>query len=93
MAYKVLNNRVAVEPFRTDAVEKTGVKSGFVTVKQKTELTKLQVVFNSGDIKAGDWVYVRGDLCVDANARQIFEIDGKRFILIPLDEIKLVSYE
>lgn len=89
--YEAMNDCIGVEPFKTDAVEKTSNKSGFVTAKQKTELAELKVVFGTDKIQAGQTVFVRGDLCVEGVAKQVFEVDGVKVIFIPLKEVKLVK--
>ena len=93
MVIEAKNDFIAVEPFKTDAVEKAGVKTGFATVKQKTELTPLRVIFGNKDIEEGDVVYVRGDFCVEPDAKKVFEVGGQKVIFLPLREVKLVGRE
>jgi hypothetical protein len=88
--YEAINGRIGVEPFTTDAVVKVGTKSAFATMGQKTQLTPLLVVFGTKEISSGWTVFVRGDLCSAVEAKQIFEIDGKSVIFLPVNEIKLV---
>lgn len=88
--YEAQNDLVAVEPFKTDAVEKE-IKGGFATAKQKVELKPLKVVFGTDKLPAGATVYVRGDLCVEADAKRVYEIDGQKVIFIKVSEVKLLK--
>lgn len=88
--YESQNDFIGVEPFKTDAVEKAENK-GFATIKQKTQLTPLVVVFGKGDIYPGATVWVRGDFCVQPDAKAIYEIEGKQVIFIPFKEVKMVK--
>jgi hypothetical protein len=86
-----VNKKVAVTPFPTTDTE-TQVVAGRVVLKQRSELTPLKVVFDSdGDLVAGRTVYVRGDLCKHQLAKEIFEKDDKKFILI--DENMVIGYD
>ncbi len=91
LQYEVLNDKVACEPFKTNAVEKNDSGRGFVTVKQKTTLTPLKVIFGTPNIPIGTIIYVRGDLCVDPAAKQEYEVEGQRVVFIPINEIKLIK--
>jgi len=83
---------VALEPFPVMATEKT-TKSGFTTVKQKTELTALHVVFPTEDHRflAGDLAHVRADQFTMPWAREIYELDGQKYILAPLNAILVLK--
>lgn len=89
-----INKKIAVEPFPTTET-KSEVISGRVVIKQRNELTALKVVFETDVdeepcLDPGDVVYVRGDLCKHQLAKEIFEMDGKQFILI--DASTVVGY-
>ncbi len=92
-----VNKKLAVTPFaETDT--KTEVVNGRVVIKQRSELTALKVVFDTDcdetmSLDPGDTVYVRGDLCKSPQAKEIFEMDGKRFILIDASSVIGVEYD
>jgi hypothetical protein len=88
---------VACTPFENPET-KTDVKGGLVFITQKNELSKHKVVFDNHDrnlfgsgggesYSAGDTVWVRGEMFKHQFAKEIFEVEGKKFILIPTDLI------
>lgn len=94
------NKKVPVEPFTVKGVE-VKVSSGFGTVSQKTDLTALKVVFpNEASGKPdlehlalypGDTVYVRGEMSAHQWAKEVFELHGKKFILMPEEFVLMVE--
>jgi hypothetical protein len=96
--FTTTNKKIAVTPFPTTET-KTEVKGGLVVIKQRQELTKLTAVFPAHytadgtpiGVPAGTGVYVMGDICKHPLAKQIYELDGKSFILI--DASMVVGYE
>lgn len=88
--YEAMSGKIAVEPFPSTGVEKQ-VSSGFAAVKQKVALTPLRVIFGTKDILAGNTVYVRGDLCVNAEYKKVYEIEGQQFILLPISEVLIMK--
>lgn len=87
------NENVAVEPFPTNQVEKE-VRNGLAVIKQKSSLQPLRVVFPDflGDeYPTGSTVYVRADQCVATWAKDVFELNGKKFILVPKNQVILVE--
>ena len=91
---------VATEPFPVQHI--TGAaKGGLAFVDQKFTLTKLKVLFGSvvsrGDgvvpqhFCSNDLVYVTSDQYVQGWAKKIYELDGKQFILVPMESIVLVE--
>jgi hypothetical protein len=84
------NKKIACTPFPSQVVEKE-VKHGFVAVKQRGTLTKLKVIFWHFDIAPGSEVYVRSEQFAAAWAKEVFEIDGVPFILVPEDQIVLIG--
>lgn len=93
----VPNNKVALSPFPTQSVEKEN-KGGFVVVKQKVSLTPLRIVFGNENVEGtmvyaptGAVAYVRGDSVTLPWAKEVFEIEGQKFILAPLDAVQLVE--
>jgi len=85
---QTLNNLVACTPFESTSI-KVGVKSGVPFIEQKKGLTQLKVVFEDDceDFSPGDTVWVRGDAMAHPYAKEVFEVDGKQFILIPRNMI------
>lgn len=85
------NNMVAVEPFPTNQVEKE-IRHGVAMVRQKHSLQPLKVVFGDNDrYTPGKVVWVRADQCVASWAKEVFEIDSKKFVLLPKDQVVLVG--
>lgn len=86
---EAMNNFVGVEPFKTNTVEKK-TTNAFAVAQQKVDLTPLKVVHGTENIPTGATVYVRGDLCAEPDGKKVYEIDGVKFILIPVTEVKVV---
>ena len=93
------NNKIGVEPFKSVYVELEH-KQGFTMAKQKVQLTKLKVVIgdvdtlrapskDNGHYVPGDIVYVLGELQVHKWAKEVYEVDGKKFILMPTEFVLL----
>lgn len=89
---RTVNDCVAVTPFETTSV-RVEVKNGVAVIKQKKELTRLEVVLDSDDgaFVRGSSVWVRGECMKHEYAKEIFENDGLRFVLIPRGEIRAVE--
>ena len=87
-----VNNRIAVTPFETTST-KIDVKGGLVTIKQRTELTRLVVVFAQDNEKypPGYVIWVKGDSCKHQFAKEVFNLNGKDFILIPAETVVLAE--
>jgi hypothetical protein len=91
-----MNNRVAVEPF--PEASKAEVKNGVLQPMNTAALTPLTVVFGAEisdfdeGLLPGDVVYVRTKLRNSTTyGKEVFEANGQKFILIPLEEIVLVD--
>jgi len=88
-----INNKIACTPFEVKSA-KTKVVNGFGTVENRDGLAALKVVFNSlitaGPLEPGDTVYVRADGFL-TYGKDEFEVDGKKFILVPEDKVILLS--
>lgn len=99
------NRSIATEPFPTNFIEVKS-KSGFATAKQKGQLVALKVVYGNFvpyqaygashladrvPIQPGCTVYVRGEQYTQVWAKEVFELDGKQFILVPESTIVLVD--
>lgn len=92
--FAVPNKSVALEPFPTLAVEKQ-IKGGFATAKQKEALYGLKVVFGDeeGNYQPGMTCYVRGEHTPHDWVRKIYEVDGKKFIIVPTMFVAIVEAE
>lgn len=84
------NKRVAVEPF--PPVTKAEVKGGVIVPMNQSNLTGLRVVFGSASFGEGWLLYVRSKLQSTTNyAKEVLEADGRKFILIPEEDVVLVD--
>ena len=83
-----VNKKIACTPFETTQT-RVEVKGGLPMLKQKQELSKLQVVLTTEDhfYRAGDSILVRGDACKLQFAKEVYEEGDKTFILIPYDVV------
>ena len=81
---------VACEPFTTTGVE-TEIRHGMGTIKQKVTLTALEVVFFGCGLNPGDIVYTRGVNNKANWGKEIFEVGGRKIILVPDSDILLVE--
>lgn len=88
---EAMNDKIACTPFPTTSVEKMNSGKGFATAKQTVALTALIVVYGNDKVPAGSTVFVRGDLCLDAEAKRTYEMEGTQIIFIPMSEIKIVK--
>jgi len=92
-----VNKKVACTPYpSTDT--KSEARGGLPVIKQKRDLTALQVVYDyrdaEGDIyyAAGDTVWVLGETCKHTFAKEQFELEeGKPFVLIPVELMLVVK--
>ena len=86
-----VNNWVAVTPFESVGV-KTKHVPGLALMEHTTTLTTLEVVYPcewtqaTGTLRPGDIVYVKGVVSKEQWG-DVYEVDGKRFILIPRSAI------
>ena len=93
MSIVSVNENVAVEPFPTNQVEKE-VRNGLAVIKQKSTLQPLKVMFSDfweTEYAVGSTVYVRADQCVATWAKDVFDLNGKKFILVPKNQVILVE--
>jgi hypothetical protein len=87
----VPNKRVAVEPFPAE-VKQTTVKNGVLAPMTESSLVKLKVVFGSDEYPEGYSIYVRRTVAQKTTyGQEVFEAEGKRFILLPEAEVVLVE--
>jgi hypothetical protein len=64
---------------------------GFTTVAQKHELAVLRTVFDSENLVANRYIYVRGDCYKQPWAKEVFKLDGLEVIAVPANFVLLVS--
>jgi hypothetical protein len=87
-----VNKMVATEPFPTNSV-KIQERKGFAGIEQKVGLTPLRLVATPKSERLPDWlapgdiVWVKGDLCAAAFAKEVLELEGEKFVLIPDDRV------
>lgn len=92
-----VNGKVACEPFPLMSVEKEQ-RGGMVVPKQKGTLTKLAVKYTSGKfgqvayVPRGASVWVRSEQFTLQWAKDVFEWEGVKFILVPEDQIVMVQH-
>lgn len=79
-----VNKQLAVRPFKTTSVKMTATRA-MPGIENLKTLTALEVVFPSDDREyaKGDVVLVNGSVSANQWARDVFEEDGEKFILIP----------
>lgn len=90
---KIINRRVAIEPFEKKGATAV-VNKGVVQFQEKGSLTKLRVVYDMDDgfLRAGDHIYVRGDMKGDQRFRSILVAeDGTQFVLVPIELVEGVE--
>lgn len=88
--FSIPNKQVAVEPFPPAA--KAEVKGGVVVPMNRSNLTGLRVVFDSGAYQVGWQVFVRSSLSYSTTyGKEVFEVEGQKFILIPEDQVILLD--
>jgi hypothetical protein len=93
---RAINGKVACAPFVSMSVEKE-IRGGMACPKQRGTMTKLEVVLDSGK-GAGNWyskgssVWVRAEQFQLQWAKDVFDLDGTKFILVPEEQILLVQY-
>jgi hypothetical protein len=84
------NKRVAVEPF--PPAPKAEIRGGVLAPMSQTSLTGLRVVFGSASFGEGWLLYVRTKLQgTTTYAKEVLEVDGRKFILIPEEDVVLVD--
>lgn len=86
------NDLVAVEPFPKSEAPTQVTKSGFTRDIRRGSLVKLLVIHGTTDYPTGTYVYVKSDNTVQPWAKEVFELDGKAFMMMPTTAILLRSY-
>lgn len=93
MSLKGFKNYIAVEPISLDAkVQVTNTTWGAYSNRFE-DLVALKVIAGNqaGTIQPGDVVYVDPSSTALGEFRKIYEIEGKKFILVSEDIVKLVK--
>lgn len=82
---------LAIEPIEV-SVKKT-TRSGVTVAEQKVNLLSSKVVFGDlqGLISPGDIVYLHGNCITNPQFKEVFELDGHKFIFIMKDWIRMVK--
>lgn len=89
---------VAVQPFPSQAIEKV-VVDGILQTRAKKGLTRLALIsvpFELFSRMEGEitHVYLPSDYNVSTiYGREVYEIDGTKFILVPLKDVKMFTHE
>jgi hypothetical protein len=86
-----MGEAIACEPFKTDAVVIENRGKGFATAKQKVTLEPVLVIFGNKEIPSGATVYVRGDFAMERDGRQVYEVEGRQVIFVPIKEVRLMK--
>lgn len=85
---------VATEPFTENTPRPNDPTGAFVTT-QRSNLIPLNVVFscwcNDFVLNPGDRVFVEGEQISSPWAKKVFEVDGKKIILVPIDRVVMLE--
>jgi hypothetical protein len=96
-----LNNRVIVEPYKTDKTLKAEVRNGFAMIEQKVTVKGLKLLAEAhtekyGFISKGSMVYIRESYLHSQEwAKTIFKSDGIEgpFIIVDLNFVEFIGPE
>jgi len=86
---RTCNGYLAVGPFPDKGIE-AKTSNGFATIKQKNTLTMLPILFGSEKFPGGH-VWVSSSVHVTQFAREVYELNGLSFILIPESEVRIFN--
>jgi hypothetical protein len=89
---QAVNDMVAVEPFPKSEAPTQVTKSGFTRDTRKGTLIPLRVVFGTTDFPENSTVYVKSDNAIHPWAKEVFELEGKTFVIIPKTAILLRTW-
>lgn len=89
---KTANKYLGVTPFPKPTSEKV-IRGGIAMIDKKVHLTELTVVVaDSGEeYVVGQKVWVRGDLSIQPWAKEVFTIQEKEFVLLPVQHVLVVG--
>lgn len=89
--FHVPNKRVAVQPL-PETENKPKVQNGVLVPPRAALLSGQPVVFRSTGFDVGDVAFIRADRrSASLWGKEIFEVEGKKFILVPEDEVLLLK--
>ena len=94
MKIRTMQGSVALTPLTFDHDKGKGEKmvAGFVgTDKLAKTLIASQVVFDSKNFEAGQTVYLRADVYNAPQTKNLMQIDGKEFVLLPEEMVLAVK--
>ena len=94
MRIKGFNDWVACSPPDTTMKTTPSSGGGFVVPATEVKLVQMTVIFpdNEWKLSPGMSVYVPGDVIRGVQwAKSIYELEGKKFIMVPRSSIVLVS--
>lgn len=87
-----MNDCVAVEPFpKTDAPVQVA-KSGFVRDIRRGSLVGLKVIHGNNDFPVGAILYTKSENAIQPWAKDVLELNGVSFIMIPKTAVLLREY-
>lgn len=86
---QTVNKRIATKPFVTTSVVVRTNKDNLTEIQNKRLLTELEVAFPTIDSEylPGDIIVVRGDITSHPWAKEIFQEEDQKFILIPYEVV------
>ena len=93
---KCMNDMVAVKPITLDHLtNKNAPTAGtrlFITDRMKNELVASEAIADFNDrIKTGDTLYFRAEVSGLPTFRQVLNVEGQEFILLPAISVVLVK--
>ncbi len=82
--------QIGCEPFLNHSMEKR-VVGGVALPEQRFVLTGLKVLFGNDKYHPGDIVYFDGEACASVWGKREYTLDGKKFVLAPVDQVRVVK--
>jgi hypothetical protein len=79
-----------VEPFKTNSLD-IRREGGVAKANQRDHLTGLKVVYGNDKFYPDDVVYFEGEQCATQWAKKVYDLDGVRFVLGPVNLIVVVE--
>ena len=84
------NRKIACEPFPINVVEKEN-RHGMVLARQKGTVTPLKVLFRYQNVYALSTVYVKSEHAMSLWAKEVYDVEGIKYILVPEEAVLLVE--
>lgn len=81
---------ICVEPFKTNSLD-IRREGGVAKANQRDHLTGLKVVYGNDKFAPGDVVYFEGEQCATVWAKKVYDLDGAKFILGPMNMIVVLE--